>query len=594
MSDRALYLTAAQDLRPNAAQWQAYESRGHCVILAGPGSGKTKTLTVKLARILFEDVEAPRGVACITYNGDCARELEDRLSSLGVESSRRVFIGTVHSFALTQILIPYAGSLELGLLANFEIANAQQRAIALERAHRDVIRGPGNPEDLRSGMDLYRRSYLNRDAPEWRRTNPQRAALATSYEGYLRQANLIDFEDMPLLGLRALIAHPWLRKAIVAKYPVLAVDEYQDLGLALHKMVLGLCFQSGIRLLAVGDADQSIYGFIGAQPELLQRLSRRDGVETVRLGLNYRSGTRIVSASEYALGEARGYQAAEGAIEGTVHFHPVAGNYDMQAQYLFETILPDIEERNPELERGKIGVLYPAAFMGNAVADAAHAAGLAILRTDGNAIYPRTSKLMRWLEQCAAWCCGGWQSAEPRWTKIASAGERLFSESLVSDGSRENFKRALLSFLWESRDGTTPLTGWLTAFVQDIWMIFGPGCRALTEDFVILSAFSQRVAPLGNLQGMTLGQFSGLGEGNDRVNLSTLHSSKGREFDVVILFGIDEGRIPRANATPREIADARRSFYVGFTRARTEVHIVYSAQRPSRFVEEVSHRLDDE
>lgn len=93
---------------------------------------------------------------------------------------------------------------------------------------------------------------------------------------------------------------------------------------------------------------------------------------------------------------------------------------------------------------------------------------------------------------------------------------------------------------------------------------------------------------------MTLGQFSGLGEGNDRVNLSTLHSSKGREFDVVILFGIDEGRIPRANATPREIADARRSFYVGFTRARTEVHIVYSAQRPSRFVEEVSHRLDDE
>lgn len=102
----------------------------------------------------------------------------------------------------------------------------------------------------------------------------------------------------------------------------------------------------------------------------------------------------------------------------------------MQAQYLFETILPDIEERNPELERGKIGVLYPAAFMGNAVADAAHAAGLGHPRTDGNAIYPRTSKLMRWLEQCAAWCCGGWQSAEPRWTKIASAGERLFSESL--------------------------------------------------------------------------------------------------------------------------------------------------------------------
>lgn len=75
----------------------AYESTGHCVVLAGPGSGKTKTLTTKLARILAEDVEEPRGVACITFNNECAKELEDRLAKLGVETSSRVFIGTVLS-----------------------------------------------------------------------------------------------------------------------------------------------------------------------------------------------------------------------------------------------------------------------------------------------------------------------------------------------------------------------------------------------------------------------------------------------------------------------------------------------------------------
>ncbi len=116
MSSSALYLDAAEELRPNNAQWQAYESTGHCVVLAGPGSGKTKTLTIKLARILAEDVKAPRGVACITYNNECARELEDRLGALGVEPGKRVFVGTVHSFSLTQILIPYAESLDVGLL----------------------------------------------------------------------------------------------------------------------------------------------------------------------------------------------------------------------------------------------------------------------------------------------------------------------------------------------------------------------------------------------------------------------------------------------------------------------------------------------
>ncbi|WP_157924890.1 UvrD-helicase domain-containing protein, partial [Escherichia coli] len=94
MSNEKLYLRAAADLFSNTKQWQAYESTGHCVLLAGPGSGKTKTLTIKLARMLSEDVEEPRGIACITYNNECARELENRLAALGIAPSKRVFIGT--------------------------------------------------------------------------------------------------------------------------------------------------------------------------------------------------------------------------------------------------------------------------------------------------------------------------------------------------------------------------------------------------------------------------------------------------------------------------------------------------------------------
>lgn len=72
---RPAYLEAAEELRQNPEQWKAYESKGHCVILAGPGSGKTKVLTVKMARTLAEDVDTPRGIACLTFNTECVREL---------------------------------------------------------------------------------------------------------------------------------------------------------------------------------------------------------------------------------------------------------------------------------------------------------------------------------------------------------------------------------------------------------------------------------------------------------------------------------------------------------------------------------------
>jgi DNA helicase II / ATP-dependent DNA helicase PcrA len=94
----AAYLAQAADLAGNPGQQAAYDSTGHCVVLAGPGSGKTKTLVLKLARIMAEDVRTPRGAACITYSQECARELTRRLERLGLREAPNLFIGTVHGF----------------------------------------------------------------------------------------------------------------------------------------------------------------------------------------------------------------------------------------------------------------------------------------------------------------------------------------------------------------------------------------------------------------------------------------------------------------------------------------------------------------
>lgn len=387
MSDRRLYLNAAEELRPNPGQWAAYDSEGHCVVIAGPGSGKTKTLTTKLARVLSEDVQEPRGVACITYNNECARELEQRLDALGIEPSGRVFIGTVHSFSLTQIILPYAKVAGMGLPDDFQVATLQEQRGALERAYDRVIaRGEDPHRFWRLRMDRYRRSHLDRDTAAFQEQDAKCAELVVAYEEELRRAGLIDFDDMPLLSVRALRENQWLQDAIKAKYPVLIVDEYQDLGSALHQMVMGLCFSTGIRLFAVGDVDQSIYGFTGANPVLLERLSQRGDVETVRLRLNYRCGSKIVTASQYALGEERDYEAPEGAEEGTVFFHPQNGNYDGQAGYVFDTLIPDAMARLPNLQLGEVAILYPAAWIGNAIANRAQERGYATIRADGNAI----------------------------------------------------------------------------------------------------------------------------------------------------------------------------------------------------------------
>jgi len=590
VSDRSFYLKAAETLQTNAGQLAAYNSEGHCVVMAGPGSGKTKTLTIKLAKMLAEDVQEPRGLACITYNNECARELEDRLSSLGVEPSRRVFIGTVHSFSLTQIVMPYAKTANLDLPDDFGIATRTEMAQALEQAYNVVIGGPENPQRWSSRMSQYRRSVLNRKHASWQR-DPQLAALVETYEANLRRMGLIDFDDMPLLAVRALHENEWLPKAIQAKYPILVIDEYQDLGRALHRMVMGLCFSAGLRLFAVGDPDQSIYGFNGAQPQLLEALSRRDDIETVRLRLNYRCGSSIVTASNVALGEERDYSAVDGAEQGTIYFHPQAGNYGDHAEFVFSELLPDILARTPELNIGDIAILYPAANFGDFLAQSAEQYGYSFLRTDGNALYPRSSKIMRWLERCAQWCCDGWKSGTPRYSHITNEGTRMFTETLTNDADRLEFQRQLLSTLDKMKDGTLRLEVWIEKIKENILDDLLSRSRTLQDDGEVLSSFLENISVGGDYENLSVGQFSGFGKNCDCINLSTLHSSKGREFSVVIMFGMDAGKIPWNNPSDQQLAESRRLFYVGFTRAKSELHMVYSASSPSRFVTELNERI---
>lgn len=405
MSNCLALAQALAEIQRNPEQYTAVYEREHCVVLAGPGSGKTKTLTTAMARTLMEDVVDPRGVACITYNNECAIELESRLSQFGVASSDRNFIGTVHSFALTQVIGPYARCIAGLLPADFRVATRDESRAAVETAYKVVFGDADDPHESWRFAEEKRRREVNRSLPTWNGQNPKLSEFIETYEAELRRKGLIDFDDMPLIAYRMIRDHGWIRDAVRARFPVLFVDEYQDLGHALHELVLMLCFEGGIRLFAVGDADQSIYGFTGANPELLQSLVQRQDVSTICLRFNYRSGAKIIRASLGALGEERDYQGLEDAPEGELTFLAVQGGHDLQAQYIAQTVLPTLVGR--DFQPDQIAILYRAAWLGDKIAGALEHANVAFIRTDSNALIKRSSRLARFIESCAVWVTGG-------------------------------------------------------------------------------------------------------------------------------------------------------------------------------------------
>jgi DNA helicase-2/ATP-dependent DNA helicase PcrA len=592
MANDRLLAQAIADLQTNADQYAAVHERGHCVVLAGPGSGKTKTLTTAMTRTILEDVVEPRGVACITYNNECALELEARLARLGVEPNDRIFVGTVHSFALAQVIFPYARCVWPEFPAQLQIASREKSREAVEIAYSEVIRDSGNPHDRWRFAEAKRRRDVDRSLESWRGRNPELADFIEAYEAVLRRQGLIDFDDMPLLAYRMIREHPWIRGALHARFPILFVDEYQDLGHALHELVLLLCFEGDTRLFAVGDADQSIYAFTGANPELLRSLTIRPGVRTVRLRLNYRCGTKIISASMAALGEEREYAAPDGAGEGAVLFRGIDGDLTKQAAYVVRTLIPELTGRGVPLEQ--IGVLYRTADQGNFVAAAALATGIPIVRADAQALVRRNSRLSRLIEACASWSAGGWKIADPRFLRLSGEAVALVFGSGASREEANLIQLELVTFLTASiQVGHTAHT-WLLAFRQTLVVPWRSRARSITDDWSAIDEMIARTDPMSADGDMSLGNFGGQVVGSGRLNLSTLHSAKGREFDVAILFAMNNDVIPswRDQQKPEILREARRLFYVGVTRSKHELYQVFRNHGHSPWVKELYDRIN--
>jgi ATP-dependent DNA helicase Rep/DNA helicase-2/ATP-dependent DNA helicase PcrA len=587
------YLKAAEELRRNAGQWSVYESERNCVVQAGPGGGKTKTITIKIARLLSEAVRRPRRLACITYSNACVGELRTRLKKLGVADDERLLVSTVHSFCLTELVLPYARLAELDIPEPLAVASPSRSRELFGKAYRHVL-GGAPPSWFRLECDKLRRMAFERGGPDWNRASRRETGVIEAYEALLLENGLIDFDGLVLVGLELVEKHEWVRRAIKAKYPVIVIDEYQDLGVPLHRMVVALMRKGGVRIIAVGDPDQSIYGFTGAKPSLLRELEKLPGVEPIGLKLNYRCADQIIAASKTLLSSPTDFQSHDGR-QGEIRIYELGSDVRGQADFALGELVPALMKDNPGWRPGDVAVLYRTLNEGEAVASAADAVGLRYFRLDNGSPIKR-SRITEWLTDVARWCSGGWQTGAVSLSDLLKSW-RLMRRSLMQGRSFLEARSKLVSFLFAHRDGSIPLRGWLVGIRDAALAEMFDRETGLADERENFDDLLKASGKGGTLESYSVEIFGNQGKSPDQINLMTLHSSKGLEFEAVVMVGLEQGVFPSSLArTQEELEEAGRLFYVGVTRAKSMVHLMYDSKE-SAFITAIrgaTESADDE
>lgn len=331
------------DLNPK--QREAYKFNGHCAVMAGPGSGKTRVLVARVARLLVQRISGPRGVACVTFNNEAVREMRKRLAQLGLVADKRLFIGTVHSFCMACIVGPFGNLFRDDIPLRVTVASTRQRRETLQRAL-DTLNLGGRTEDWELQFDRYRRTHPLRDTKHWNE-DPEMVRLIEAYEKQLRLQGILDFDDMVLIALDLIRRQQFVRHALEARFPFLVVDEYQDLGYPLHLIVRLIMRGTNIEVFAVGDPDQSIYGFAGADPKYLRDLANDTSVHRIELEMNYRCAQRIIDGSQVALApeEPHRYVSARHNADGELIFLECPEGLAQQAHTIATQIVPVLNKK---------------------------------------------------------------------------------------------------------------------------------------------------------------------------------------------------------------------------------------------------------
>ena len=586
----------------NNEQRAAIDHETSTVVLAGPGSGKTHTLVEKICNLLQGEVTKPQGVACLTFSREAAAELARRLRERGHRPDRYLYLGTVHSFCLNRVIRPYAHLIGKGELRNRTVL-APTGQLKLRQQALDAFGVQEPAQYFDTTLTKIRRDRICED--DLSSYDPQHVKVAKRYEKLLRNAGLIDFDAMTFEALRIIERNGSIADLIVSRFPWIAVDEYQDLGGVLHRIVMALR-SADANVFAVGDPDQCVYEFAGAKPLTLRELVEASNFHTIRFRYNYRSGRKLMDAASVALNEVRDYEPDPERVDlGEVLLYKCEDGLSAHARAITDYTIPALIEDGVPLH--EIAVLYPGKGpILNALTAALEGADIPF-RMERESSFP-SDPIVRWLQECASYALKGAASS------AVALGDLMFPLlSLASDAGslhEQNelmTRAALVAALDEPAAPDDRLIQWLENFVNQLNLYRLLHDAGRVDEKETLEKFC--VATDTDTSPATLFDFADRSIGEDKVVVTTYHSSKGRQFDIVLLPGLQDTLVPRTrwNHARRELeitnlAEERRLFYVALTRARRSAVLYYSesfvnkngyrVKEHSKFIDEIAEQFD--
>ncbi len=624
----------------NAAQKEAVQSlRGPVLILAGAGTGKTRTVTCRIAHMIEKGVN-PRGILALTFTNKAANEMADRVAGLvDRKSARAMTVCTFHSLCV-RILRQDIG--KLGYKENFSIYTGSDQTGLLKRL---IMEYGARREKLEPGQVLAEMSRVRNNGLTHEQIDDTLiAAVAGAYSRELKAQNAVDFDDLLILTERLLRCYPTVHEKWNKRFSYITVDEFQDTN-SLQMSLLRQLVGPEHNVCVVGDDDQSIYGWRGAQiSNILDFESFFPNPRVIKLEENYRCTKQVLDCANALIRHNAG-RREKTLRTNKLGTDPVRLLAMPGSQEEAEFLADEIEQLRARKQMAweDFAVLFRANVQSRPLEMALRERHIPYRMIGSKSFFDRreVKDLISYLQMMDN------PDADLHLLRVLNTPPRGISPTTASfaiDWSRDN-KKSLwatlldLSFLSECSTRSQNSIGAFTELVTRYGTEFAASERPFVDilaDFLKETGYEdyiertcktdeerqRRLAAIDDIKtalrqfwlpGHKLTDFlAGICLDDDRdeddiesksgVCLITMHAAKGLEFPHVYIVGVEEGLLPHSRSVDEgSLDEERRLFYVGITRARERLTMTYCAKRtkygqeerclPSSFIKEIPGKL---
>ncbi len=627
----------------NPEQYKAVTTiNGAILIIAGAGSGKTRVITFRIAHMLDSGIPQSQ-ILALTFTNKAAKEMEDRVKDLTQRKLQNLTVSTFHAFG---VRILRQDIDKLGYRENFSIYDETDRTSLIKECGRELNFSP-------DAMDIYKISQLfsniKTGRKNWGTENDMYRQLYESYQEGLKLFNAVDFDDLIVLPIKLFREHPEVLQRYRDRYKYIMVDEFQDTSHQQYELMHLLADQN---VAVVGDDDQSIYSWRGADYQNIINFEKDFPVTEIRLEQNYRSSNTILEAANGVISHNTNRKdkklwSGNGAGKPIEIFMPE--NETAEADFIAEGILGIAMEEKRKYD--DFGVLIRANTQSRYIEEAFLQNNIPYTMSGGTSFFERKEikDVISYLRVIAN------HDDDINLLRIINVPRRGIGRAAIQVINDE--AQNLESTLWtamqslikaEASPASDTLKEDLENFVQIIEnhrqkLLSGRGLAKKVRDlldeidykaYLVTENSKSEKAVRFKLKNIELllemmerweidpdnpnpSLFNYLNRitlmsrdnGDDesdkgKVNLMTIHASKGLEFPVVFIAGVEEGLIPHQRSVDEnggDVEEERRLFYVAITRARDKLLISSCMKRrkmqsiiectPSRFLDEIPANL---